>query len=184
MSVVAAWAAVLWLVNSVVVLSWPFDAGAWHRLEGSPGHYGDDRYAQDWTRDGAHGPPLRAPISGTVVQAAWTCSGYGRTIVILDDARDIAVRIAHLSSIAVTTGEHVDGGETLIGRVGNSGPRDDCGVATGPMLPHAHIAVYRNIDRNGTSPRPINAVDIGDAHSPYAVPFVLLNRPTIGGGSR
>lgn len=165
------------LLPQVVHLRWPFQAHEWRPLEWSSAHQGDDRFAQDWIRIGSRSDdePLVAPLSGIVIQAEWTCSGYGRTIVIYDPERELAVRLAHLASLEVAAGDTALAGVTRIGTVGKSGPRSDCpNGGSGPWIAHAHISVYRHVRRENLSGQPINSVEIGRRASPFAAAFLLV----------
>ena len=82
------------------------------------------------------GTPVTAALSGTVLATGNTdtvpgCYSYGRWVV-LKHANGLATLYAHLSSIAVGTGQSVSTGDTI----GNSGMT---GYATGP---HLHFSVY------------------------------------------
>ncbi len=77
------------------------------------------------------GTPVKAMAAGTV-EFAGTMSGYGRTIV-LHHHGSTRTLYGHLSSIRVTQGQHVDGGQ-VIGLSGHSGN------ARGP---HLHFEVRR-----------------------------------------
>jgi murein DD-endopeptidase MepM/ murein hydrolase activator NlpD len=78
------------------------------------------------------GQPVIAPADG-VVEYADFLGGYGRA-VILDHGHGITTRYGHLSSFAVTPGQHIERGE-VIGYVGQSGR------STGP---HLHYEVRIN----------------------------------------
>lgn len=82
------------------------------------------------------GTPVTAALSGTVLATGNTdtipgCYSYGKWVV-LKHANGLATLYAHLSSIAVGTGQSVTTGDTI----GNSGMT---GYATGP---HLHFSVY------------------------------------------
>ncbi len=80
------------------------------------------------------GTPVVATRAGRVTFAGWR-GGYGY-LVILDHGGGISSYYAHLSSIAVRTGQVVDA-EALVGRVGSTGR------STGPHL-HFEIRVNGN----------------------------------------
>jgi len=81
-------------------------------------HYGLDIAA-------GPGTPIRAAAAGTVIYAGWF-DGFGN-FVIIDHGGGISTTYGHQSSIAVSTGEHVDQGQ-VIGYVGSTG------FSTGPHL--------------------------------------------------
>jgi murein DD-endopeptidase MepM/ murein hydrolase activator NlpD len=72
-----------------------------------------------------YGESVGASLGGTVIYASYR-GGYGN-LVIVDHGRGIATMYGHLSSIAVSTGQRVVGGQT-IGYVGSTGR------STGPHL--------------------------------------------------
>jgi murein DD-endopeptidase MepM/ murein hydrolase activator NlpD len=78
------------------------------------------------------GTPVRATADGDVDKAGFG-SGYGREVRI-DHGHDLQTVYGHLSSFAVTEGEHVTRGQ-VIGYVGESGR------ATGPHL-HYEVRVH------------------------------------------
>lgn len=65
------------------------------------------------------GTPVKAAASGAVVQVYEDPLGYGKTIVIKHD-HTYKTRYAHLDSMLVKVGQHVQTGQ-LIGKVGDSG---------------------------------------------------------------
>ena len=77
----------------------------------SPAHTGVDLSANE-------GLPVLAAGYGTVVFAGWNQYGYGNTIVIAHGTN--FTLYGHLSSIGVSCGQDVNGGQT-IGAVGNTG---------------------------------------------------------------
>jgi murein DD-endopeptidase MepM/ murein hydrolase activator NlpD len=77
------------------------------------------------------GTPVHAMKSGRVVEAG-QMTGYGLA-VILQHGSNLRTVYGHLSSIAVKSGDDVDGG-SVIGNVGHTGN------ATGP---HLHFEVWR-----------------------------------------
>ncbi|MDX1658542.1 MAG: peptidoglycan DD-metalloendopeptidase family protein [Nitriliruptorales bacterium] len=81
---------------------------------------------------GSTGQPIIAAASGTVVHAGWR-GGYGLAVVI-DHGGGMATLYAHQSSLSVTTGQRVDGGQK-VGAVGSTG------YSTGP---HLHFEVRIN----------------------------------------
>jgi murein DD-endopeptidase MepM/ murein hydrolase activator NlpD len=68
--------------------------------------------------DGDTGDPVYAAAGGTVTFAGYT-GGYGKCILIRH-SNGLTTRYAHCSSISVSSGEKVSGGEN-IGRVGSTG---------------------------------------------------------------
>jgi murein DD-endopeptidase MepM/ murein hydrolase activator NlpD len=82
--------------------------------------------------DADYGTPVRASADGEVIESGMN-GGYGREIV-LDHGHNVSTVYGHLSSIAVSTGQHVTRGQ-VIGYVGQSGR------ATGPHL-HYEVRVH------------------------------------------
>ena len=78
------------------------------------------------------GSPVMAPADGLVTFADFL-GGYGRAVIV-DHGHGISTRYGHLSSFAVTAGQHIQRGDT-IGYVGLSGR------STGP---HLHYEVRVN----------------------------------------
>jgi murein DD-endopeptidase MepM/ murein hydrolase activator NlpD len=78
------------------------------------------------------GTPVRAAAAGTIIYAGWM-SGYGN-LVVVDHGNGLSTAYAHNSSLAVSVGQSVAGGEVLSysGNTGNS---------TGP---HVHFEVRVN----------------------------------------
>ncbi len=68
---------------------------------------------------GPVGTPIYATADGVVSEAGWHAGGYGNLIKV-DHGRGIETRYAHLSAIAVRTGERIKRGQ-LIGRMGSTG---------------------------------------------------------------
>ena len=90
-------------------------------------HYGIDLPAKK-------GTPVLATAKGIVVKARIHRWGYGNMIVI-DHGNNFKTMYAHLSSVKVKVGEHVNIGD-IIGRVGSTG------LSTGP---HLHYGIeYKN----------------------------------------
>jgi len=79
------------------------------------------------------GTPIVAPAAGRVVHVYPDYGNYGEFLEI-DHGNGLVTRYAHLQSIEVKVGQHVEAGQ-LIGRVGNTG------ISTGP---HLHLQVLRN----------------------------------------
>lgn len=69
---------------------------------------------------GSSGTPIGAAATGTVISAGWS-GGYGQ-LVVLDHGGGLSTAYAHLSSIAVTTGQTVPQGSSVggMGTTGNS----------------------------------------------------------------
>jgi murein DD-endopeptidase MepM/ murein hydrolase activator NlpD len=122
------------------ILSWPLDkvritqkfgstAFARGGAYGGKGHNGVDFQA-------AIGTPVKAALSGTVLvtgntDVARACYSYGK-YVLLRHPNGLTTLYAHLSSIAVSSGQSVGTGD-VIGYSGNTG------YSTGP---HLHFTVY------------------------------------------
>ena len=85
---------------------------------------------------GAIGTPVYAAHSGTIsrVSVGTFDTGYGNNVWI-DDGDGIKTHYAHLNSVAVSVGQQVAGGQTIIGYRGNSGR------STGP---HTHFEIQVN----------------------------------------
>lgn len=125
---------------------WTGDTG--HRTSGASGSYcggtrswthsGADYYARDLNQSGwdDYKKKVYAGFHGRVVRARDMGDGYGKTVVIYDASRHVAIRYSHLYSIAVSKGQWVNIRQ-YIGRLGNSGN------STGP---HLHLCAYENID--------------------------------------
>lgn len=96
----------------------------------------------DLTMHGAHGKPVYASASGTVISAGWS-GGYGKTVRIQHSGGIVTV-YAHLSSINVSVGQSVYQGQQ-IGRIGSTGN------STGPHL-HFEVRV------NGTAVNPMKYI--------------------------
>lgn len=90
----------------------------------SRGHSGVDLPA-------AYGSPIRATSDGVVGSAGWR-GGYGLAIEV-DHGKGVASRYAHMSRLAVSSGQTVKRGD-VIGYVGSTG------LSTGPHL-HYEIRV-------------------------------------------
>jgi murein DD-endopeptidase MepM/ murein hydrolase activator NlpD len=78
------------------------------------------------------GTPIRAATDGVVTLAGWH-GGHGK-MVKLQHAGTIGSGYAHMSQIAVSTGQRVEQGQ-VVGYVGSTG------LSTGP---HLHFEVYKN----------------------------------------
>ena len=144
-------------------MCWPFedDPADWYVYSGSQYHTCADLYADDYNAVGGATADCGAPIStlcpGEVIFAGWpTGNGYGNQVVVqcaLDE--DFAVRVAHLETLAVSTGDWVDAGD-LLGTVGTSGSSTGC---------HAHIVTYQDIyATNGCGVPGID--ELTDGHAP------------------
>lgn len=108
----------------------------------------NDYYALDLVRDqagGGDGEPVTAMAAGTVIYADWATGGFssfGRYVAIEhDDNADGHTYYsiyAHLSSIAVGVGEHVQMKQAIGNLGGSSNMLDDQFGA------HVHVAVYQD----------------------------------------
>jgi hypothetical protein len=118
----------------------------------------NDYYALDLCLDDhaecGSGEPVLAVASGTVISAEWGSAGwaaYGRRVYIehdydADGHRYVSM-YAHLSSIAVSEGEHVDQGDP-IGDLGSScNGSDSCSNFS---TPHVHFSIHRDPGFGGT----------------------------------
>jgi murein DD-endopeptidase MepM/ murein hydrolase activator NlpD len=86
--------------------------------------------------NGKTGDPVYPMSGGTIVEAGWSNSGYGKNVVV-DHGNGYKSLYAHLSEIEVTVGQKIDN-ETEIGKVG----------ATGRAFgDHLHLELYEN-DKN------------------------------------
>ena len=97
---------------------------------GFRGYYGHN--GVDLTMSGAHGRPVYASASGTVIYAGWS-GGYGKTVRI-QHSNGYTTYYAHMSSIDVSTGQTVYQGQQ-VGRIGSTGN------STGP---HLHFELRKN----------------------------------------
>ncbi|HTP32063.1 MAG TPA: M23 family metallopeptidase [Candidatus Acidoferrales bacterium] len=79
------------------------------------------------------GTPVHSAAEGVVVLAEMVAGGYGR-LVIVDHGGGVQTYYAHLSKIAVHTGQEVHGGD-LVGAVGSTGRT---------TAPHLHYEVRIN----------------------------------------
>jgi len=106
-------------------------------------HFGNDLF-------GAKGTPIVAPVSGTIVKAGWDTTGGNRVTV--QDGCGWHYYHAHLDSIAVGVGQHVNAGD-VIGTLGNSGSAQG-------TSPHLHFSIYPEAYDAGIDPFPyLQAVD-------------------------
>lgn len=121
------------------ILSWPLDSVRITQYFGKTAFSG--RLYASGTHDGVDfaasvGTPVRAALAGTVSEinegAAPNCQ-YGKWVLI-KHANGLATLYAHLSSIAVSSGQSVSSGQ-VIGYAGMTG------YATGP---HLHFTVYQS----------------------------------------
>ena len=119
------------------------------------------------------GSSVVAVASGTVVSAGWN-GGAGR-MVHLRHASGYETMYMHLSSIAVTRGQHVSQGQ-LVGRVGSSG------LSTGPHLDYRvkkggqylnPLVVHRSLPPG----EPIPAAALGDFKAEFARLWEALPAP-------
>ncbi len=85
---------------------------------------------------GPIGTPVYAAHSGTIdyISVGTWDTGYGNNVWI-NDGDGIRTHYAHLNSVAVSVGQHVIGGQTVIGYRGNTGN------STGP---HTHFEIQVN----------------------------------------
>jgi murein DD-endopeptidase MepM/ murein hydrolase activator NlpD len=89
------------------------------------------------------GTPVRAPISGTVVEAKPDSKGCGGTISIANG--DIKHRFCHCSKINVRVGDEVEQGD-IVGLTGGRPGARGAGTSSGP---HLHWEKYvSNVPRN------------------------------------
>jgi murein DD-endopeptidase MepM/ murein hydrolase activator NlpD len=92
---------------------WFSDFYGYPSWRGGAFHAGDDLAAP-------RGTIVRAAHSGTVKSAGWN-GGYGNEVIVfVSGTKRTYYQNAHLSSIAVAVGDHVDRGD-IIGRVGATG---------------------------------------------------------------
>ena len=108
----------------------------------------NDYYALDLIRDQAGngaGEPVTAMAAGTVIYADWATGGFssfGRYVAIehdyAGDGHTYYSIYAHLSSIGVGVGEHVEMKQTIGNLGGSSNMLDDQFGA------HVHVAVYQD----------------------------------------
>ncbi len=110
--------------------AWPV-AGGYISQYFWAGHLAID-IAADW------GTPVKAAAPGTVIYAGWKDNGGGYQVWIAHGS-DLFTTYNHMSSVAVSVGEHVGRAE-FIGRIGATGN------ATGP---HLHFEVWRGPVWNG-----------------------------------
>ncbi len=96
----------------------------------------------DLTMSGAHGKPIYASASGTVIQAGWS-GGYGKCVKI-SHSNGYTTWYAHMSSYNVSVGDTVYQGQQ-IGRIGSTGN------STGPHL-HFELRI------NGTAVNPMRYI--------------------------
>ncbi len=94
--------------------------------------YGTVKMHNGLDMHGSTGDPIRAGAGGTVILAGGK-GGYGITVMI-DHGGGMVTLYAHQSSLAVSVGQKVEGGQT-IGYIGSTG------VSTGP---HLHFEVRIN----------------------------------------
>jgi murein DD-endopeptidase MepM/ murein hydrolase activator NlpD len=123
----------------------PFQGWGWGRISSRFGNRYHPLLKRTKFHEGldiarAWGTPVYPARSGKVVEAGWT-EGYGQLIVIRH-SDGATTRYGHLSKIFVKSGDIVQRGRTLIGKVGSTG------LSTGP---HLHFEVR---DRNGRAVNP------------------------------
>ena len=87
--------------------------------------HGTSKMHNGWDMNAAHGDPIRAMASGTVILAG-VKGGYGNTIMI-DHGGGLVTLYAHQSALAASAGDRVAAGE-VIGYIGSTG------LSTGPHL--------------------------------------------------
>lgn len=112
---------------------------------------------------GPHGQPILSAARGTITHAGWK-SGYGKTVEITH-GNGLMTRYAHLSKIAVTTGQKVKQG-LQVGAMGSTGR------STGT---HLHFEVRLN--GNAVNPRPFLEANT-DVLKVKAVARQRTNTPT------
>jgi murein DD-endopeptidase MepM/ murein hydrolase activator NlpD len=122
--------AVVWPLNGVITSRFGYRR---LRISGSNFHTGLDI-------DGVTGDPIVAAASGTVTFSGWY-GGYGNLVIV--QAGNIEYYYAHASSLLVSEGERVQGGQR-IARVGTTGR------VTGS---HLHFEI--RVDDNPIDPLPI-----------------------------
>ncbi len=168
--------------NGTSHLDWAFmrtiySSSEWHIVTGSSCHYSDEAYAQDWNWGvGAAdlGKTVYAVGPGTVLFAGNNGSGWGNQVIVeFADNTSMAVRFAHLATVAVSDGDYVHFGSE-VGTVGDSG---------GDWSPHLHLSVYRNIGptqrsmlESGYTPTGANPCQ-GTPATNYAAQFELDGSP-------
>ncbi len=162
---------------------------------GAGGHTFGDYYAIDWNNTqflSDCNEPFLSPLAGTVYVEYGSCSAscgnttncgshlYGNNVIIISSINPTyAFRVAHLNSLCVATGDHVNIGSQLgiIGNTGNS------------YGSHAHCATYKNL--NGSTNYPFGGSPWGGSSGQpannYAVAFkfdaVRGGEEDSGGGS-
>jgi murein DD-endopeptidase MepM/ murein hydrolase activator NlpD len=105
--------------------SWPVQVGGWYISQGF------SSYHQAIDIADKYGTPVVAPHAGKVVRAGWYPSGEGYTVW-LYIGNGMYTCEEHFSSIGVSVGQYVSGGQ-FVARMGMSGN------ATGP---HVHFEVW------------------------------------------
>lgn len=87
-----------------------------------------------------YGTALPAIVSGTITDIGWQGStphsGYGQYLEIQDDKTGKHFIYAHLDSVAVSVGTHVNQGDIVA----------YCGLTGATTGPHLHLTVYTNVD--------------------------------------
>lgn len=106
-----------------------------------PAHLKGDKYAQDWLRqpNPAEGHSIFAPMASKVVYIGNAEANYGKWILLQSyQNTSLYMFIAHMASINVSVGTYLCPREKIgiVGKTGNGANN----------VPHAHIALYRNID--------------------------------------
>ncbi|MBU0597835.1 M23 family metallopeptidase [Patescibacteria group bacterium] len=160
-------------------VAWPF--GHWQLIKDWTGwrgprtstwtHRGAEFYARDLNqRNGLdYGINIYAGFAGRVVKVYKNCQngnqgcngGYGNEVVIYDYNRHVALRYAHLSSVAVSKGQWVGYGQYL-GKTGNTGRSSG---------PHLHIVGFENINHFDGSGYPIIPTPQDSYHYACAIYF-------------
>lgn len=166
-------------ISAPIQLLWPFVTDGWFEEGGSPAHRGDDMFAQDWRHtERSLGATVLAPLNGLVVSADWTCSGYGKQVVIFDAVRRLA------SSEGRAPGSD-SGAPARIRRSGSLGAGYRGAIrlrprmwrrSFGPPSPHVHVAVYGGLVHADADARPFGRVLLGDPTSPFARKFTWSPR--------
>lgn len=164
-----------------------FDTSGWVLTQPAPGrvslypdydrvtHFGDDYYAQDWSRTCGQtlGQRVYAGISGKIILAG-PRGPYGNTVVIYEDEAKFVLKYSHLDEVLVSVGGYVLAGRTLIGRVGRTGniQSTSCTQDAGA---HLHLSLHRNVSDPGVRPVTQTSADYGAGPTWYAANFAYTS---------